>query len=290
STFLRCGGTEPNYYSSFCTQVANERLTASRPAPGTWTAVITTLASARETVRGVVSIAYPDGVVVMPQKPSSVTVETTAALGPAGRVIEVTATVRDANGDPVPNAMVSWSSTGVGRFVGRESVTGADGKAKASVVSDAPGTQTLVAEAGEAHGELTLTWLGAPGVALPSTIGVASGGGWIRNPGKQTFSFYGRFENAATAAAGHLSFNDHAGMKVASDAVEQLTVVGSTASLTGPARVNGVSGYRFLLEVKDGGSPGKGLDSFRLVVRSLTGVVYQTSGLLGGGELEVRQE
>ncbi|MBI4729222.1 MAG: S8 family serine peptidase [Acidobacteria bacterium] len=290
-TFLRCDpAAEPNGYSSFCTSIPNERSTVTRPEAGTWRAVVHGTLSAVDTVRGLWSAAYPDG--TLPQvgsAPASVSVDPASAASPTGLGVTLVATALDGGGRPVPNAGVAWSSGGVGSVGHAETITHADGTATAIALSDLPGSQTATARAGSAAGSAEITWLG---IALPgsgSTPGKASGGGWIANPGKQTFGFRAEYREGATAPAGELSFNDHAGTKVEAEDIERLTIASNRATVTGSARLNGSAGYAFSLEVTDNGSPGKNRDTMRLVLtRPLDPTFrYETQGTLGGGNLKV---
>ena len=296
STFLRCDpNAEPNGYSSFCTSIPNERVTISAPAAGTWRATIKGSFSATETVRGVWSVAYPDGAAPASVTPASVTVAAVVSASVTGVGVDVAATVRDASGRAVPNAVVSWSAAGVGEVTHAETVTHADGTARAIAMSDLPGTQTVTAVAGGISGSVSITWLGVVLVdplAPSSTPGEASGGGWIPKAGggKHTFGFWGEYRTAADGPAGELSFNEQSGTKVKAEAVSSFVRDGNRATIMGTASVDGISGYRFTLEVVDNGTPGKDADTFRLVVSNPADpfFTYERSGTLGGGNLTVR--
>lgn len=289
STAFQCDpGAEPNGFSSFCTGIPNERITILAPAAGTWRAVVHGTLSAVDTVTGVWSAAHPDGTPLPPAPaPASVTVAPASATGVAGKGVDLVATVRDAGGNAVPNATVVWASAGVGGIVRAETLTHADGTAQATALSDSPGTQSVTATSGGASGSSTITWVGVSLPGPPSTPGRASGGGWILDSDKRTFGFFAEFQVGASGPAGDLSFNDHAGTKVKAAGVEQLVVVGSGATITGPATVNGSAGFRYRLEVVDNGS-GR-TDTFRLVVTSDAdaGFRYESGGTLAGGNLTV---
>lgn len=60
----------------------------------------------------------------------------------------LTATVTDDNGSPVSGATVTWSASGVGRFVTTETTTDANGQAQATITSSEKGTTRVSATAG----------------------------------------------------------------------------------------------------------------------------------------------
>lgn len=296
STFLRCNpNAQPNGYSSFCSSQPNERITVPGPTAGTWRAVVRggTLSTV-EDVTGLWAVAYPPGTTLPPPTAATtVTVDATLALGVAtGTTVEVTARVTDAAGAPVPGARVAWSSSGPGAVAFGETQTRADGRAAARVVSDLPGVQRVQAEVAGVTGHLDVTWLGLDLPALQaSTPGRASGGGWLRGAtGRHTVGFFASYEPGATAPGGELTYQAPSGPTVRGEGVERLTISGVTAVVQGPASVNGTGGYRYRLEVTDGGTPGRDADRFRLIVTHPLQLLYryEVDGLLGGGNLQVR--
>ncbi|MFA5788046.1 MAG: S8 family serine peptidase [Actinomycetota bacterium] len=304
STFLVCDPTaQPNGYSSFCTNIPNERITAVAPMAGQWRALVHGTASAVDTASGMWSVIYPDGTLLPPAPaPATITIATSVcpwapAVGqPAcvptstsvpGQDVRVTATVHDESGNPIPNAPVTWTSNGVGYISTAEIATHADGVALATAISDYPGTQTVAASSGAASASTTITWLGVQIPGYESTPGRASGGGWILDPNKRTFGFYAEYRAGELAPAGELSFDDHDGTKVKAAGVSRLIVSGSKATVTGSATVNGNSGYSFKLEVTDNGQ-GR-TDTIKLKVTNILDLffLYETSGTLGGGNIKV---
>jgi serine protease AprX len=291
STFMRCNPDgEPNGYSSFCTQQANERSTAVQPQAGTWRAVVKGAFAAVDTVRGVWSVAYATGAAMPPpQAVASVTLEPSSTISVSGRELELKATLRDSNGHPVPNAAVHWSSAGVGALSLTESTTRADGSARARTRSAQPGAQTVTATSGTHAVHSAITWLG---ITLPdpqqSTPGKASGGGWFMDSSKRSFGFWAEYIAAAGGPAGELSFRDRDVTTIHGKGVTRLLISGNGATVHGHAAVNGVSGYRYRLDVVDRGEPGRD-DSFRLIVtRDLNPLYrYETGGTLGGGNIQV---
>ena len=283
---------EPNNYNSTLTTMPNERITVSAPQAGTWRAVIKGTAAASETPFGMWSVAYPDGTVLGPPPVATLlTVAGPATPAVAGELATLTATLRDASGAPVPNAAVSWGSTGVGTIVTSEPFTDERGMALATARSDVPGTQVATASSGAATGSATVTWLGVtlPPLTPPSTPGKASGGGHFHDPNKRHFGFYAEYVSAASAPGGDLAYDDKAGTRVKATSVEQLTISnGNRAVIKGAATVNDVAGYRYTLTVVDNGEPGTG-DGFNLVVtRPLDPLYrYESAGTLSGGNIKV---
>ena len=293
STTLMLGTTEgPNQYSSAFTNAANERLNVNYPQAGTWRAVVKGTTGVNEMTYGFWSAVYPDGTALAPAPAAAnVVVTVPATPGVAGQPVSVSATVTDASGNPVSNAVVTWASAGVGAVVTSEPRTDGKGIALATLNADSLGTQTVTATAGTASGSASVTWIGLPQPPLPpsSTPGRASGGGHISNPSKKHFAFFAEYTAQSAAPGGELSFDDKAGMKVAATAMGSLTISGNTATVKGDASVNGVGGYTFTLDVTDNGEPGSA-DTFRLRLAQPANPLYSfdTQGTLSGGNVKVQ--
>ncbi|HUR41877.1 MAG TPA: Ig-like domain-containing protein [Verrucomicrobiae bacterium] len=294
STTLLLGLTEgPNQYSSLFTNQPNERINVVAPVAGAWRAVIKGNVSVSETVHGLWSTVYPDGTALSPAPaPYSVTV-TAPAPAVAGQPVTLTAIVRDAAGASVPNAPVSWGSTGVGTIATHEPFTDERGMALATARSAVPGAQTATARAGSASGAASVDWLG---VSLPpppsyppppaNTPGKASGGGNFMHPNKRHFAFSAEYAASASSPGGALAYDDKIGTRVTGDGVDSFVVSGGNrATIKGPASVNGLAGYRYALTVVDNGEPGRN-DTISLKV-ARTGYSYETGGTLSGGNLQV---
>ena len=101
--------------------------------------------------------------------------------------------------------------------------------------------------------------------------------------GKATFSFAASYATGQVSPAGDLTFNDKtSGKKVVATSVDGFDVVGTKATFTGRATVNGVPGVRYFVEVEDLGEPGTA-DTFRLVLQD----GYAAGGVLLHGNIEV---
>ena len=294
NTRLVCGGAQPNGYSSFCSSSPNERLTFVAPAPGTWRVHVGGFVNSTESVRGLWSVAYPDGTpgVVPPAPPATLTLTAAAPASAQGQPVALTATVLDAGGNVVPNAPVAWSATGAGRVDHAEHLTASDGGAGANAISDVPGTQTVTVTVGALTATATVEWLGAVApcatCAPPSTPGRASGGGWFRTGDgpKRHFGFAAEYVAGAASPGGSLSYSDGS-YAVVADVVETFTVDGTSAVFAGPATVNGESGYRYRVTVTDNGDPGRD-DVFGIELTRLGRPVHSAAGTLGGGNVKVR--
>jgi hypothetical protein len=297
STVLYLGLSEgPNQYSSAFTNQPNERINVNFPVAGTWRAVIKGTVSASETPYGMWSAVYPDGTVLAPAPAAAnVAVSAPAAPGIAGQTVTLTATVTDAAGFPVSNATVNWASSGIGEVLTAETLTDERGMALATATAGSLGTQTVTATSGTASGSANVLWIGLPVVTFPpppsSTPGEASGGGHISNPTKKHFAFFAEYKAQSSGPGGDLSFDDKNGMKVKATAMASLMISGGAATVTGDASVNGVSGYRFTLDVVDNGEPG-GNDTFRLRLTQPANPAYSydTSGTLSGGNIQVQSD
>ncbi|HWH30737.1 MAG TPA: S8 family serine peptidase [Mycobacteriales bacterium] len=292
STFLMCDpAAQPNGYSSFCSSAPNERLSVVAPQAGTWRVVVRGGSlTATEDVRGLWSVAYPDGTPApAAAAPATVAVSGASPASVVGQSATVTATVRDPSGAPVPGAEVSWASTGVGVVAGAETTTDSRGRATARLASGAPGVQTVTATAATAAaGSTSVTWLGLSPPCLlcppPSRPAEVSGGGWwSQGGGKRHLSVSA--VATATEVSGGFRYDAKDGTVVRNADVEQLTVSGGTATLVGDATVSGATGYRYRLTITDGHT-----DSVDLVVTAPLDPLYrlESAGTLGGGNLTVR--
>lgn len=84
-----------------------------------------------------------------PGVPAALDLQPNFSSDPVGSFVEYTATVSDANGDPVEGARIEWSEEGAGSFADQQSTTDSDGRARAIVSSDEEGTQEISAGASD---------------------------------------------------------------------------------------------------------------------------------------------
>jgi serine protease AprX len=297
-TMLLCGAPQPNGYSSFCSSAPNERLTYVAPAAGTWKVSVGGFVNSSEDVRGLWSVAYPDGVSVpAAAPPASLTLTAATSASVQSQADALTATVTDAAGNLVPNAPVVWTSTGAGEVSHAEAYTAGDGSATANALSDAPGTQTVTATVGSLTSSVSITWVGigvpcSACTAVLNTVGKATGGGWYFTNGsaKRKFGVDAEYNSGAPTPGGSLRYDDGNGTVVSSSTVEKFRLTDSkTAVVTGPATVNGSPGYRYEVTVVDNGEPGR-TDTFKIVLSKPGDLTYSysASGTLGGGNVQVR--
>jgi hypothetical protein len=123
--------------------------------------------------------------------------------------------------------------------------------------------------------------------APASTPGAkVTAGGWIPVAGgKGTFGLTAKV-NAAGSPSGHLTYQDHAQDRtVQSTAVTAVVVSGNCAQIVGSATVNGAPGFGFDVNVCDNGEPGKGSDTFAIVMSD----GYSASGTLAGGNVQIHK-
>jgi hypothetical protein len=220
----------------------------------------------------------------------------------AGQSVDLTATVTDASGLPLPDVPVTLTSTGVGSIGHRTTVTDTFGRVHAAATSAAPGTQTVTATAAGLSSSTAVTWLGVVVPSLPSTCllncpapvvdsnGRMSGGGWWTASGAKHFlSASAAHTSGSSTSSGDLAYDDRNGTVVQGTGVEHFVLdsSGTRATVTGTCTVNGSTGYRYTLTATDNGEPGSS-DTVRLVVTQ-TGTSWKLDdgGTLGGGNLQV---
>jgi hypothetical protein len=117
-------------------------------------------------------------------------------------------------------------------------------------------------------------------VVYDPSAGFVTGGGWIDSApgsyaadpslgGRANFGFVSKYKKGATAPDGQTEFRFEAGgFNFHSEAYQWLVVAGSKAQFKGTGKVNGTSGYGFLLTAYDGGKTGP--DKFRLKIWQLS--------------------
>ena len=294
STLLACDpNAQPNGYSSYCSSAPNERLSVVSPAVGTWTVnVHPGLAAAPQTVRGLWSVTYPSGT-VLPARPGPAALALTesAPAQLAGQSVDLTATVTDASGLPLPNVSVTLASAGVGTVGHRTTVTDTYGRIHAQATSVAPGTQTITATTAGLSSAVAVTWVGIVVPALPCVLNCASvvdsagrmsGGGWWAVAGAKHHLAASAAHSAGTStSSGDLSYDNGSGTTVSGSGVEHFVLDSNNtrATVTGACTVNGASGYRYTLTVTD---------TVRLVVTQ-PGTTWKLDdgGTLGGGNTQV---
>jgi hypothetical protein len=222
----------------------------------------------------------------VPGQATSLTLTPAAATNVVGSEHCVTATVKDAFGNPVPGVPVNFSVSGSSSASGTVT-TGADGTAKFCYTGPAlPGSDVITATAQTGlHPSATATkaW-----VVPTSTEGwKVTGGGRIvaANGDKATFG-----GNAhGTGPSGQEEYQAHGPATTIN--VHSLTVLAvvcsadrMSASIFGTATVNGSGSYDFRIDVKDLGEPGRN-DRYR--IRLSNGYDSGDQQLLPGGNIQI---
>jgi hypothetical protein len=203
----------------------------------------------------------------------------------------VTATVRDAFGNPTPDITVRFSVTGSVTTSG-SATTDAAGQATFCYTGPAlPGADVITAYADtdndstqdvdEPSGRAEKTW-----VLPPSTEGcvITDGGRIASNGDKATFGSIAR----GTGPSGHQEYQDHGpavNINVHSIAVLAVTCSsdGTSASIFGTATVNGAGSFDFRIDVKDLSQPGT-LDTYRI---RLSNGYDSGEQVLTGGNIQI---
>jgi len=112
-----------------------------------------------------------------------------------------------------------------------------------------------------------------------------TGGGYIDVFGQHAnFGFVAGFKPGASVLSGQFTYIDHAsGMRVKATDISDYKGSGTSRTFSGPAIVNGVSGYTVTVTVSDLGEPGRGVDTFDITLS--TG--YTAGGKLAGGNIQL---
>jgi hypothetical protein len=228
--------------------------------------------------------------IASPTGPATITLSPADAVNNVGTTHTVTATVKDAGGQPVPNTTVRFSVTGATTTSG-SCTTNTSGQCSFSYQGpNLPGADLIdayadtdndnVRDPGEPEAvPATKAWI------LPtSTAGHVTGGGQIRNSlGNDKVAFGFNAKSDANAVKGECTVVDPSTdtMIKCIDA----TVVNTSAThatIFGNAKVNGVaSTYR--IDVDDLAEPGTGSDTFKIQTSS----GYTAGGTLKSGNIQI---
>jgi hypothetical protein len=123
--------------------------------------------------------------------------------------------------------------------------------------------------------------------------GKITGGGAL-DAGLRNFGFVinTRVTGGVQFFQGNLQYNDReAGIRLHSVTLDTLQIDGGTATFTGQGRVNGRSGYSFTVVVSDSGEPGRGADTFSIIIEGPDGFSYDSNllnlndGVIEGGNI-----
>jgi hypothetical protein len=230
--------------------------------------------------------------------PATLNLNPPAATNPVDTQHCVTATVRDASGNPVANVVVRFEVNGSTSTSG-SATTDANGEAEFCYVGPAlPGADTITAfadtdnntvqDSGEPSGRAEKTWV--PPATTPSCE--ISNGGWIiaENGDRATFGGSAKADESG-ATQGHQQYQDHGpaqALKLQSINVLAVVCDGtSRASIFGQATISGMGIVNYRINVQDLGSgPGKGQDTYQL----LTDGYDSGEQVLQGGNVQIRRK
>jgi hypothetical protein len=214
----------------------------------------------------------------------------------------VTATVRDATGNPVLNVTVRFRVQGApaGNTASGSQTTNTGGQATFCYQGPAlaPSTDVITAFAdtndnsvqdlGEPFDVAQKSWV--PTTAEPCTVKI-SNGGWITAMNGDKSTFGGQAKSTATGElSGQETYQDHGPAQPQTVKSTLITGVpcppdGKSGSVFGRATINGSGNFLFRIDVQDLGEPGKGKDTYR--IRLSTG--YDSGQqVLKGGNVQVK--
>jgi VCBS repeat-containing protein len=245
---------------------------------GTYTATLTATdehgAAGSDTVDVTVTNAAP---VLNTLTPSTYSAE-------IGTAVTVTGEYTDAGRNDTHVCVVDWDDGTAPETVAGVTVNGS-GSCSANRTFTTPGVYTISMKVVDDDGGESNSMTVMISVFDPNG-GFVTGGGFFNSPagayaadpsatGRANFGFHSKYQKGAKVPIGQTEFQFKAGdLKFDSDAYEWLVVSGARAQYKGTGRLNGVSGYKFLLTAVDGQvSGGGGADKFRIKITDSAGVV-----------------
>jgi hypothetical protein len=229
----------------------------------------------------------------VPGPPATVVLTPPADENPVGTSHTVTATVRDAFGNPTPGITVRFSVTGSVTAAG-QCTTNAQGQCDFTYTGpELPGADAIRAyadtdgdatqDAGEPQGAAEKTWV-LP-VSTPLCEVTISDGGRItaNNGDRATFGGNAKVSEAGQAS-GQQTYQDHGpAQQFTFKSTEVLAVTCSAdrrdANIYGVGTVDGSGNHFFLIQVRDAGKSGRN-DTYRILIA--TGYDSGTHRLEGG--------
>jgi len=230
--------------------------------------------------------------------PATLVLTPAAATNVVGTQHCVTATVKDAFGNPVSGVQVRFSVTGSVTRTGTQTTNGNGQATFCYTGPELPGSDAIrayadsdgdnVQDAGEPAGAATKTW------TVPVTplcqVSITNGGRITANNGdKATFGGNAQVPQSGQPK-GNEEYQDHGPavtLKVKSTKI--LAVVCSAdkkqPSIYGQATINGSGSYFFKIDVKDVAEPGVGKDTYRILLSNGYDSGERT---LEGGNIQIR--
>lgn len=178
---------------------------------------------------------------------------------------------------------IAFEATDAGS--GLASVTGTlDGQpvtSEQSLPTLALGAHTLVVTAVDVVGN---TATESVTFNVVNAVGKFTGGGWIPLADKKgSFSVQAAYATGGSAPSGDVNYQDHGTkMRVESDQIVALGVIGNQAIIGGTCTIDGEPGHTFQVVIVDNGEPGR-QDVFQIFLD--TG--YVAGGTIGGGNIQM---
>jgi Big-like domain-containing protein len=285
---LFCGPSAPFPEDAIVVLTEAYEATVSGPLGSfTETGRATTAMNAFNTVEGTSGISMQQGFVSGGPPGETITVSPVTAVNPLGTTHTVTATVRDATGQPVQGQPVLWTVTG-SSGQGSQCITDANGQCNFTYTGpDRPGADEITACADtNANGTADATdpcavaskaW--SPSAGTP---GGAHGGGYIRDEGV-SFGFSTQAQDPTGPFRGHCSVIDHiAKIHVKCLDVTSQVLTPGHVTFFGSAEQDGVAtNYRIdAADLSDFGEP----DTFTIE----TDLGFVAGGPLTGGNVIIK--
>jgi hypothetical protein len=216
--------------------------------------------------------------------PTLHSLEPSSFLVQKGSSVNVTGQYSDPGSADSFTCVITWDDG-----TPNSSVAGGTTSCTAGHTFAAQGTYSVTMKVVDDDGGVSLTLTTIITVFDPSAGGFVTGGGWITSPvgsysadptasGKANFGFNAQYKKGANVPTGQTEFQLHfASFNFHSDVYEVLVVQGFKAQYRGTGRVNGESGYKFVLTAYDGQvNGGGGVDRFRIKISKIAdnAVVY----------------
>jgi len=232
--------------------------------------------------------------------PATIVITPVTATNTVGTQHCVTAAVRDAAGNAVPDVIVRFTVTGAVTTSGM-ATTDANGEANFCYTGPLlPGADAISAHAdtdndnvqdpGEPTGVATKAWI------LPITTPLCeiriTNGGWTTAASGDRATFGG---NARASESGETSgqeqYQDHGPVRplnVHSITVQAIVCENATqASIYGQATIDGAGAFNYRIQVRDLGEPGTGHDTYWIL---LANAYNSGDQVLEGGNVQIRRE
>jgi hypothetical protein len=251
------------------------------------------------------SLEGPTASVAPPLPPTKLTLTPLFQTNDVDTQHTVTATVTNAQGNPVPNIIVRFSVTGSVTASG-QCTTNTSGQCSFTYTGPAlPGVDAIHAfadtnnngtqDATEPFGDATKAWtvpMSTPLCEVDITYG-----GWItaNNGDRGSFGGNAKVDSQGNPQGGEEEYQDHGpAQPMDVHSIDVLAVVCTTspppkqASIFGTATIDGAGTYNYRIDLKDVDEPGTGVDTYR--IRLGTVPLYDSGEhTLEGGNVQIHK-